>query len=131
EAGRGRAGPRRARAGGRGRGRRRPGGWGAIAPPARARRPAAAPARRGLVRHARGRAGGRPLMIFAAQRSALGTRSPLRARVPLLAAGVTAVAVCAAGCGSGGFNGIYSLPLPGGANLGPHPYQVTAEFSNV
>jgi len=70
-------------------------------------------------------------MIFAAQRSALGTRSPLRARVPLLAAGVTAVAVCAAGCGSGGFNGIYSLPLPGGANLGPHPYQVTAEFSNV
>jgi len=70
-------------------------------------------------------------MIFAAKRSALGTRSPLRARVPVLAAGVTAVAVCAAGCGSGGFNGIYSLPLPGGANLGPHPYQVTAEFSNV
>jgi len=70
-------------------------------------------------------------MIFAAKRSALGTRAPLRARVPVLAAGVTAVAVCAAGCGSGGFNGIYSLPLPGGANLGPHPYQVTAEFSNV
>ena len=70
-------------------------------------------------------------MIFAAKRSALGTRSPLRARVPVLAAGVTAVAVCAAGCGSGGFNGIYSIPLPGGANLGPHPYQVTAEFSNV
>src|SRR5262249_6219049 len=70
---------------------------------------AAATARRGLVRHARGRAGGRPLMIFAAKRSALGTRSPLRARVPVLAAGVTAVAVCAAGCGSGGFNGIYSL----------------------
>jgi phospholipid/cholesterol/gamma-HCH transport system substrate-binding protein len=49
------------------------------------------------------------------------------------AAGViTAVtAVCVAGCGSGGFNGIYSIPLPGGADLGPHPYQVTAEFSNV
>ena len=42
-----------------------------------------------------------------------------------------AAAVCVAGCSSGGFNGIYSIPLPGGANLGPHPYQVTAEFSNV
>jgi len=40
-------------------------------------------------------------------------------------------AVCVAGCSSGGFNGIYSIPLPGGADLGPHPYQVTAEFSNV
>jgi phospholipid/cholesterol/gamma-HCH transport system substrate-binding protein len=70
-------------------------------------------------------------MIFAAIRNARGARSRLRARVPALAAGVTVVAVCAAGCGSGGFNGIYSLPLPGGANLGPHPYQVTAEFNNV
>jgi phospholipid/cholesterol/gamma-HCH transport system substrate-binding protein len=42
-----------------------------------------------------------------------------------------ATAVCVAGCSSGGFNGIYSIPLPGGADLGPHPYQVTAEFSNV
>ena len=33
---------------------------------------------------------------------------------------------CAAGCSSGGFNGIYSIPLPGGASLGSHPYQVTA-----
>jgi phospholipid/cholesterol/gamma-HCH transport system substrate-binding protein len=40
-------------------------------------------------------------------------------------------AVCVAGCSSGGFNGIYSLPLPGGASLGSHPYQVTAEFGNV
>jgi phospholipid/cholesterol/gamma-HCH transport system substrate-binding protein len=38
-----------------------------------------------------------------------------------------------AGCsgGSGGFNGIYSLPLPGGASLGSHPYTVTARFANV
>ena len=70
-------------------------------------------------------------MIFAEERFRRLARHPLRARIPLLAAAVTAVAVCAAGCGSGGFNGIYSIPLPGGANLGPHPYQVTAEFSNV
>jgi phospholipid/cholesterol/gamma-HCH transport system substrate-binding protein len=42
-----------------------------------------------------------------------------------------ATAVCVAGCSSGGFNGIYSIPLPGGASLGSHPYQVTAEFTNV
>jgi phospholipid/cholesterol/gamma-HCH transport system substrate-binding protein len=42
---------------------------------------------------------------------------------------VTALAT--AGCGSGGFNGIYSIPLPGGANLGSHPYQVTARFADV
>jgi phospholipid/cholesterol/gamma-HCH transport system substrate-binding protein len=45
------------------------------------------------------------------------------------AAAATALAV--AGCGSGGFNGIYSLPLPGGASLGSHPYTITAEFANV
>lgn len=45
------------------------------------------------------------------------------------AAMVTATAV--AGCSTGGFNGVYSLPLPGGASLGNHPYQVTAEFSDV
>lgn len=42
-----------------------------------------------------------------------------------------ALALAVSGCGSGGFNGIYSLPLPGGASLGSHPYTVTAEFSNV
>jgi phospholipid/cholesterol/gamma-HCH transport system substrate-binding protein len=36
-----------------------------------------------------------------------------------------------AGCGSAGFNGIYSITLPGGANLGSHPYRVTAQFSNA
>jgi phospholipid/cholesterol/gamma-HCH transport system substrate-binding protein len=70
-------------------------------------------------------------MIFHAIRNTRHARPARRARIPGLAAGVTVVAVCAAGCGSGGFNGIYSIPLPGGANLGPNPYQVTAEFSNV
>lgn len=41
-------------------------------------------------------------------------------------AAAAALAVTVSGCG-----GIYSLPLPGGASLGSHPYQVTAEFSNV
>jgi phospholipid/cholesterol/gamma-HCH transport system substrate-binding protein len=46
------------------------------------------------------------------------------------AIGVVAAAALLAGCATG-FNGIYSLPLPGGASLGPHPYQVTAQFSDV
>jgi phospholipid/cholesterol/gamma-HCH transport system substrate-binding protein len=72
-------------------------------------------------------------MLFAALRNPGAARSPRRTRIPALAAGVIAAvtAVCVAGCSSGGFNGIYSIPLPGGASLGSHPYQVTAEFSNV
>jgi phospholipid/cholesterol/gamma-HCH transport system substrate-binding protein len=35
------------------------------------------------------------------------------------------------GCSSGGFGGIYSLPLPGGPSLGAHPYTIHAEFANV
>jgi phospholipid/cholesterol/gamma-HCH transport system substrate-binding protein len=46
-------------------------------------------------------------------------------------AAAAALALLAAGCSTGGFNGIYSLPLPGGASLGNHPYTVTAQFSNV
>jgi len=37
----------------------------------------------------------------------------------------------AAGCSSSGSNGIYSIPLPGGASLGSHPYRVTAQFADV
>ncbi|HEV2376828.1 MAG TPA: MCE family protein [Streptosporangiaceae bacterium] len=48
-----------------------------------------------------------------------------------LAAGAAVCALVITGCSSGGFSGIYSLPLPGGASLGSHPYQVTAEFANV
>jgi phospholipid/cholesterol/gamma-HCH transport system substrate-binding protein len=39
------------------------------------------------------------------------------------------VLVC--GCSSGGFNGMYEVPLPGGADLGDHPYRVIAQFNNV
>ncbi len=72
-------------------------------------------------------------VILSAVRSRRGTRPRAVRRVPGLAAVVTSAvtAACLAGCSSAGFNGIYSIPLPGGANLGSHPYQVTAEFSNV
>jgi phospholipid/cholesterol/gamma-HCH transport system substrate-binding protein len=52
----------------------------------------------------------------------------MRKRAAVAAA---ALAVAVAGCSTGGFNGIYSLPLPGGASLGSHPYTVTARFANV
>jgi phospholipid/cholesterol/gamma-HCH transport system substrate-binding protein len=42
-----------------------------------------------------------------------------------------AVAVALTGCGSSGFAGVYNLPLPGGADLGDHPYTVVAEFADV
>lgn len=50
-----------------------------------------------------------------------------------LAVAVSAVtaSVLLAGCGSSGFRGVYNLPLPGGADLGSHPYQVTAQFTDV
>lgn len=38
---------------------------------------------------------------------------------------------CVAGCGSGGYSGLYGAPLPGGADLGDHPYTVTADFTDV
>jgi phospholipid/cholesterol/gamma-HCH transport system substrate-binding protein len=44
---------------------------------------------------------------------------------------VVALALLVTGCGSGGFNGMYQVPLPGGADLGDHPYRVTAQFGNV
>ncbi len=47
---------------------------------------------------------------------------------------IPAIAVLLAGCGScssGGFGGVYDLPLPGGADLGSHPYTVTAQFTDV
>jgi phospholipid/cholesterol/gamma-HCH transport system substrate-binding protein len=54
----------------------------------------------------------------------------MRARVRR-AAMTAAAAMALAGCSSSGFNGIYTIPLPGGANLGSHPYQVTARFADV
>ncbi|SDI79530.1 phospholipid/cholesterol/gamma-HCH transport system substrate-binding protein [Actinokineospora alba] len=46
-----------------------------------------------------------------------------------LAAALLVVAPIAAGCGSVG--GLYDMPLPGGADLGDHPFRVTAQFRDV
>jgi phospholipid/cholesterol/gamma-HCH transport system substrate-binding protein len=47
----------------------------------------------------------------------------------LVAAGLALAGVfTAAGCA---FSGIYDLPLPGGADLGDHPYTVKAQFRDV
>ena len=48
--------------------------------------------------------------------------------VKLAVAGL-AVGFAVAGCGWSG--NIYDVPLPGGADLGGHPYQVTADFADV
>ncbi len=40
-------------------------------------------------------------------------------------------ALLLAGCGSGGFDGVYNMPLPGGADVGDHPYRVKAQFKDV
>jgi len=56
----------------------------------------------------------------------------MRPRAIAAIAAIAALALTAAtGCGSIWNNGIYSIPLPGGANLGSHPYQVTARFADV
>jgi phospholipid/cholesterol/gamma-HCH transport system substrate-binding protein len=44
---------------------------------------------------------------------------------------VGAAVLLLAGCGSGGFRGLYDAPLPGGADLGAQPYRVTVEFGDV
>ena len=55
-----------------------------------------------------------------------------RGRALAAAAAIALAAVTATACSSSsGFQGIYSLPLPGGANLGSHPYTVKAVFANV
>ncbi|MCI2418053.1 MCE family protein [Saccharopolyspora sp. K220] len=41
------------------------------------------------------------------------------------------VALLVSGCTAGGFAGLYNAPLPGGAELGDHPYRVTAHFADV
>ena len=47
----------------------------------------------------------------------------------LAVAGVAVITGCSSS--NGGYNGIYAIPLPGGANLGNHPYQVTAQFADA
>jgi phospholipid/cholesterol/gamma-HCH transport system substrate-binding protein len=51
-------------------------------------------------------------------------------RTAVAAATALATALGLTGCSTFS-GGIYSLPLPGGANLGSHPYQVTAQFADV
>ena len=46
-------------------------------------------------------------------------------------AAVAAAVLLLAGCGTGGFRGLYDAPLPGGADLGAQPYRVTVEFGDV
>ncbi|MFC9251142.1 MCE family protein [Amycolatopsis thailandensis] len=46
-------------------------------------------------------------------------------------AGVMAGVLVLAGCSDGGFSGLYNTPLPGGADLGDHPYRISAQFSDV
>ena len=46
-------------------------------------------------------------------------------------AAAMAVVVLAGCSNTSGYNGIYAIPLPGGANLGSHPYQVTAQFADA
>ncbi|WP_414944170.1 MCE family protein [Amycolatopsis sp. cmx-11-32] len=46
-------------------------------------------------------------------------------------AGVMAGVLMLAGCSDGGFSGLYNTPLPGGADLGDHPYRLSAQFSDV
>lgn len=48
-------------------------------------------------------------------------------RLPALLA-TLATTVAVTGCG---FHGLYSAPLPGGADLGSHPYHVLVDFSDV
>ncbi len=42
-----------------------------------------------------------------------------------------ASALVLTGCGSGGFDGVYNMPLPGGADVGDRPYQVKVQFKDV
>jgi phospholipid/cholesterol/gamma-HCH transport system substrate-binding protein len=44
---------------------------------------------------------------------------------------VTIGCLTLAGCSSGEFKGVYDLPLPGGADVGDHPYSVTVQFADV
>jgi phospholipid/cholesterol/gamma-HCH transport system substrate-binding protein len=48
-----------------------------------------------------------------------------------LAIAVLAVVFSTIVAGCGGFTGLYNLPLPGGADLGDHPYRVVAQFQDV
>ncbi|MEU6040605.1 MCE family protein [Actinomadura sp. NPDC047616] len=52
-------------------------------------------------------------------------------RVRRLAGALGLVATALSGCGFGGVRGVQDIPLPGGPDLGDHPYTVKARFANV
>lgn len=56
-----------------------------------------------------------------------------RSRTGLAATVALAVGcvVTLGGCAAPSFSGIENLPLPGGADLGSHPYEITADFGDV
>ncbi|GAA4835277.1 MCE family protein [Kitasatospora terrestris] len=51
-------------------------------------------------------------------------------RATAATAATAALALALAGC-SGSFHGIQDVPLPGGADLGAHPIEITAHFADV
>jgi phospholipid/cholesterol/gamma-HCH transport system substrate-binding protein len=51
----------------------------------------------------------------------------MKRRILSAVAGLTS-ATLLSGCG---FHGLYSTPLPGGADLGSHPFHITVEFTDV
>ncbi|WP_328321000.1 MCE family protein [Streptomyces sp. NBC_00388] len=61
------------------------------------------------------------------------TPRPSRSRTGVAVAVVLAIGctVTLGGCAAPSFSGIESLPLPGGADLGSHPYEITADFADV
>ncbi|MFF9350582.1 MCE family protein [Streptomyces sp. NPDC014734] len=62
------------------------------------------------------------------------SRKPRRP-VALAATTLVALGVCCTlvltGCAAPQFSGIEELPLPGGADLGDHPFEITADFGDV
>ena len=55
----------------------------------------------------------------------------MRRRVPALAVLAVTAATVLGGCSGGEFGGVYDLPLPGGADVGDHPYHVKVQFTDV
>jgi phospholipid/cholesterol/gamma-HCH transport system substrate-binding protein len=53
------------------------------------------------------------------------------ARLSRLARSVAVASAAALALSGCGFHGLYSAPLPGGADLGSHPYRVVVDFADV
>ncbi|NYH78600.1 phospholipid/cholesterol/gamma-HCH transport system substrate-binding protein [Actinopolyspora biskrensis] len=57
--------------------------------------------------------------------------SASRRRLPGVLLALFGTLLLTAGCGLGGFKGVHSLPLPGGADVGERPYTIKARFDDV